>query len=344
MPSSASWFPAKLARIRKQEKPVAAYATSGSLFHCPVLESFCYDAFVPPGIRSAAQNEPVIQICSQCGAASNQEVEVCPFCEASSASRQASRRPLESPSEEPEWRREVARHLEVYRARRHHSDSGRAQPALPFSNAEDSGESVATAVAPRTIARLRPTERVEIHVSQPEFNFSVVDNFTVQSEASANPVAELSIRGWAGALDAVFLVGVFAGFLELFRSMGGQVGWMRVDLAVYAAAFFLIYALYFSLFTVFSGATPGMQFLGLAAVGPDGEFPETRQLFWRSFGYILSGGTLMLGFLWALWDEDHLTWQDRISRTYVTRVQLADEEDSGYLQGSHSYSHHAPLA
>jgi uncharacterized RDD family membrane protein YckC len=234
--------------------------------------------------------------------------------------------------------------MEVYRARRSHSGPDRLQSALPFVEEERAEESVATAVAPRTIARLRPAERVEIHVAQPEFNFSVVDNFTVQSETSANPVAELAIRRWAGALDLAFLVGVFAGFLELFRSMGGQIGWMRVDLAVYAAAFFLIYALYFSLFTVFSGATPGMQLLGLSAVGPDGEFPETRQLFWRSFGYVLSGGTLMLGFLWALWDEDHLTWQDRISRTYVTRIQPADEEDSEQRQGTHSLSHHATVA
>ncbi|HKW87691.1 MAG TPA: RDD family protein [Candidatus Acidoferrales bacterium] len=237
--------------------------------------------------------------------------------------------------------------MEVYRARRGHSGAERLQSALPFAAGEAAEHSVATAVAPRTIARLRPAERVEIHVAQPEFNFSVVDNFAVQSEASSNPVAELSVRRWAGVLDATFLCGVFAGFLEMFRSMGGQIGLQRVDLAVYAAAFFLIYALYFSLFTTFSGATPGMQFLGLAAVGPDGDFPETRQLFWRSFGYILSGGTLLLGFLWALWDEDHLTWQDRISRTYVTRIQHVDDSDAEHTQSApetQSFSHHATVA
>jgi len=39
---------------------------------------------------------------------------------------------------------------------------------------------------------------------------------------------------------------------------------------------------------------------------------------WRSFGYLLSGAALMLGFFWAFWDEDRLTWHDRISQTYVT--------------------------
>lgn len=55
----------------------------------------------------------VIQVCSQCGAVSNQRVEVCPFCEAPYNPPQP---PVSTTStEEPEWRREVARRLEVYR-------------------------------------------------------------------------------------------------------------------------------------------------------------------------------------------------------------------------------------
>ena len=41
-------------------------------------------------------------------------------------------------------------------------------------------------------------------------------------------------------------------------------------------------------------------------------------MLWRSFGYLVSAGTLLFGFLAALWDEDHLTWHDRISQTYLT--------------------------
>jgi hypothetical protein len=33
---------------------------------------------------------------------------------------------------------------------------------------------------------------------------------------------------------------------------------------------------------------------------------------------MLSVGTLFLGFLWATWDEDELTWHDRLSGTYLT--------------------------
>src|SRR5487761_378133 len=281
------------------------------------------------GVRSAAQNEPVIQVCSQCGAVGNQNVDVCPFCESAFMPTETPKRRGAASSEEPEWRREVARRLEVYRSRRHPSDEQEPQPVLPFGHS-NSPDVITTATAPRTLARLRPTQRVEIHVSQPQLDFSVVENYRMHPGGAALPVAELSNRRRAGTLDAAIVCGVFVGFLGLFRSMGGQLGFVRMDLAVYAATLFLIYAIYFCLFTLFSGATPGMHVRGLSVVALDGTFPETRQLLWRSFGYLLSGATLLLGFLWALWDEDRLTWQDRISQTYIAS---AHEDDSDPTDG-----------
>ncbi|MGC1290134.1 MAG: RDD family protein [Candidatus Acidiferrales bacterium] len=263
----------------------------------------------------------VIQVCSQCGAVSNQRVEVCPFCE---TPYNPPPPPVSTTStEEPEWRREVARRLEVYRSRRHERISPESQPALSFGD-EDAPGVITTAVAPRTIARIRPTQRVEIHVSQPQLDFSVVETYRVHPAAPSLPVAELITRRLAGLLDAVAIAGVFAGFLAMFRSLGGQLGVLKVNFAIYAIIFFLIYILYFGLFTLFSGVTLGMQIRGLSVVGMDGAFPDTRQLIWRSFGYFLSGGTLLLGFLWALWDEDHLTWQDRISHTYITSAPVEE--------------------
>lgn len=52
-----------------------------------------------------------------------------------------------------------------------------------------------------------------------------------------------------------------------------------------------------------------------------GSIPASGQMVERSFGYLLSAGACFLGFLWALWDEDHLCWQDRISQTYLTPIQ-----------------------
>ena len=170
---------------------------------------------------------------------------------------------------------------------------------------------------PRLAQRQRQIERVEIRI-QPELDFSSTSEYRARPQTALVPVAGLAERRRAGALDTLFLALTIAGFLGLFRSLGGQISLDKTDAIVYLAVSYLFYALYFFLFTVFAGATPGMQLCCLTIVRLDGSLPDTHQLLWRSFGYLLSGATLMLGYVWASWDEDKFTWQDRISQTYIT--------------------------
>jgi uncharacterized RDD family membrane protein YckC len=54
----------------------------------------------------------------------------------------------------------------------------------------------------------------------------------------------------------------------------------------------------------------------------------------RSAGYVISAGTLFLGYFWAWWDEDALTWHDRLSRTYLSVSPAdADFESSAVAHG-----------
>jgi uncharacterized RDD family membrane protein YckC len=185
---------------------------------------------------------------------------------------------------------------------------------------EDSAEAdLPRIVSPANAApRKQPkNERFEINI-QPEFDFASRPDDRAHPQNAIVPVATLAERRTAGALDAAFLVATFAGFLFLFRSLVGHVDLEKFSAVVYLAAFYLFYAQYFFLFTVFAGATPGMQLRELTIVRLDGTLPDTRQLMWRSFGYLLSGATAMLGYIWSVWDEDRFTWQDRISSTYIT--------------------------
>ncbi len=238
---------------------------------------------------------------------------------------------------EPEWRREVSRRLEAYRVRRGRSRPDDLQSGLPFSRAStalavDEQETEESEIYERQRARVqqRPVqqklqnERVEINI-QPELDFTSFPDDRAHPQTALVPVAGLTERRHAGALDFLFLALTYAGFLGLFRSLGGQLVLEKVDAIVYVATFYLFYAQYFFLFTTFAGATPGMQICGLTIVRLDGSLPDTRQLLWRSFGYLLSGSTMMLGFLWSLWDEDRFTWQDRISQTYVTAAAPVTE-------------------
>jgi uncharacterized RDD family membrane protein YckC len=151
-----------------------------------------------------------------------------------------------------------------------------------------------------------------------------------EQHAGLYPVASMEERRVCGFIDAVCLLFACGGFLTLFGSLGGHFALSKLSFAVYALSFAIVYLQYFSLFTVFGGTTPGMMLRGVRVVDFSGEDPSPRQLLLRAAGYMLSAGTFFLGFLWSQWDEDELTWHDRISRTYLSSApSIADSELTG---------------
>lgn len=64
-----------------------------------------------------------------------------------------------------------------------------------------------------------------------------------------------------------------------------------------------------------SGRTLGMQSWGLQLETMDGRVPSTARASLRFLAALLSLLPLGLGFLWQLWDNEALTWHDRISKT-----------------------------
>jgi uncharacterized RDD family membrane protein YckC len=291
---------------------------------------------------SAAQNIPVIRICSKCGALLMDDAEGCSFCEV--PEDPAMLQPVtagkaeEDETVEPEWRQEVNRRLQQYRARRRGAAIDETQTDLPFREppkpAREQQIEIPERPQPRPVAKIAPRvrgmERMEIRI-QPELDFSPAPGERARPQTALVPVATLAERRNAGALDALFILltcAAFAGlFIGLLRSMGGEIPFDKMDAIICIPVAYLFYSLYFLVFTVFAGTTPGMQFSGLAVVRLDGHLPDTGQLLWRGFGYMLSGATLMLGFLWASWDEDTFTWQDRISQTYVTSTNPLTDPD-----------------
>jgi len=278
----------------------------------------------------------VIRICSKCGALLLDDAESCSFCAVDAAERgqaaafsepaAVAAKPLEE-TPEPEWRMEVSRRLELYRARRGYARNDESQSGLPFRQhasavhgAHEDDEDVEVPEPPRPRPAQRSTraaERVDICI-QPELNFASSPEDRARPQTALVPVAPLADRRWAAFLDSIFLALTCLSLVGLFHWAGGQLTLAKTDAMVYLTVAYLFFAIYFSIFTVFAGATPGMQLMGLTVVRLDGSLPDTRQLIWRTFGYLISGATLMLGFAWAVWDDDRFTWQDRMSQTYIT--------------------------
>ena len=157
----------------------------------------------------------------------------------------------------------------------------------------------------------------------------------VYQHSGQYPVAPIEERRLSGLIDAACLLFACGGFLALFGSLGGHFAFSKLNAAVYAISFAIVYLQYFALFTVFGGTTPGMMLRGLRVVDFSGEEPSPRQLLLRAAGYMLSAGTFFLGFLWVQWDEDELTWHDRISRTYLGTVESAAGSDLGAVAHNH---------
>jgi uncharacterized RDD family membrane protein YckC len=271
--------------------------------------------------------------------------EFCSICDAplGRSGRDAATRSVSAPTAgnlalEPEWRREVSSRVQDYRVRRHGAAPADLQATLPFEQtslspmegAEMEVRGASHAPPARTKSpRKQRSERYEISIPIHETPATSLEMDRPASarpgansaEGALFPVASLGERRRAALLDAAVLLFSYGGMLALFTVLGGHIGWNKVDGLVTGATLVLFYAQYFALFTIFGGSTPGMMLRRLRVISFDGNVPTSRQLAWRSFGYLISAGTCFLGFLWALWDEDHLSWQDRISQTYLTPAE-----------------------
>jgi hypothetical protein len=66
-------------------------------------------------------------------------------------------------------------------------------------------------------------------------------------------------------------------------------------------------------------STPGLMYARIALCTFEDEYPTRAQLRGRLAALLVSLLPMGLGFAWAIFDEDHLTWHDRLSRTYQRR-------------------------
>jgi uncharacterized RDD family membrane protein YckC len=84
-------------------------------------------------------------------------------------------------------------------------------------------------------------------------------------------------------------------------------------------ALVVIGGLYHALFYAFSKRTPGMRYANISLSTFDGKNPTRAQRFGRLGALLLSVLPVGLGIVWAMFDEDHLSWHDRLSQTYLRK-------------------------
>lgn len=132
-------------------------------------------------------------------------------------------------------------------------------------------------------------------------------------------LAPLSRRVMAAVVNGSLIVGAYlASALVAVSNMKVLPGLKQLEMGT-AIGVMAAGALYVTLSYVLGKGTPGMRYAGLSLCTFDGQSPTRAQRCVRLVALLLSVLPAGLGVLWAIFDEDHLSWHDRLSATYLRR-------------------------
>jgi len=119
------------------------------------------------------------------------------------------------------------------------------------------------------------------------------------------------VVGLLGIMIAVWIVSLFSQPLTLETLVYTIVGSLG-----------LVVGLNQILLTYLHGQTIGKRALAIKLVTLDGTPLDVWRIIGRHvLGYLISAAPLGFGFLWALWDSDHMAWHDKLFLTSVIRME-----------------------
>ncbi|MDT7815197.1 MAG: hypothetical protein QOJ42_5113 [Acidobacteriaceae bacterium] len=171
-------------------------------------------------------------------------------------------------------------------------------------------------VAPESIS-----QTVNIGAMPADWSPIRLDNEASTAGESVSPqiplkTAPMEDRIMAGIFDLALVVSAFAIFVLVFVACtahppSGKPAMLAAGLVL--AGFGLLYQY---LFFKYSDGTPGMRYAKIALCTFEDENPTRKAMCMRVLYVLLSAAPLGLGFAWAWFDPDRLTWHDRLSRIY----------------------------
>ena len=98
----------------------------------------------------------------------------------------------------------------------------------------------------------------------------------------------------------------------------------------------IFFVSYHYLFTALGGRTLGMEYEQLQVVNFEGQPISVEESRLRTLGYLISLGCFGLGYLWAVFDPDRLTWHDKISKTLIVEKEThpSASPEAHFFKGS----------
>ena len=140
---------------------------------------------------------------------------------------------------------------------------------------------------------------------------------------------DVSLLRRLGAIvyDTLLIIALLFPVTIIFMALRGGDGPVQPGELLYTLTLFATAWVFFIGFWVRTGRTLGMQSWGLRIETKDGKQPGVTTTTLRFLAAILSWLPFGLGFWWQLWDNEKLTWHDRISGT---RLRYYPKKGSDY--------------
>lgn len=142
------------------------------------------------------------------------------------------------------------------------------------------------------------------------------------------PVAIPMHRAVAAAFDFSMVLIAFGLFVLTFHLGGGDFALTRGSLALFGVSFAIIAMFYGLLWVLANEDSPGKRWTHLRLTTFDGYPPDGSHRLIRWAASTLSVAAVAAGVLWALVDEESLTWHDHTSKTFLT----LRERDSNFFR------------
>ena len=124
-------------------------------------------------------------------------------------------------------------------------------------------------------------------------------------------------RMMATVVDAALIMGLVFGAAYLIASNVDHLPGKHAFELLVAFAVVGFAAMYEWFFLTFAKVTPGMRYAQLSLCTFDEQAPTREQVKGRLKAMLISVLPVGLGMLWSIFDEDQMSWHDRLSKTYL---------------------------
>jgi uncharacterized RDD family membrane protein YckC len=131
--------------------------------------------------------------------------------------------------------------------------------------------------------------------------------------------APLNRRLLATFVDCTLIAGALVAAAMLAAYNVSELPGLRAVAFCAGLALLAIGVAYHMCFMTIARATPGMRYAGIELNTFSGYTTSRWQRCTRLLAFLLSVLPLGLGVVWALFDDGHLTWHDRLSKTYLRK-------------------------